>query len=115
MSQTVKEEVINKSELQQWQQKIAHARCRDQFKLTKMLKRLSTVTTDKSSVVERQEQFLEQLQKSLNSVEQRASNTPEVTFSEMLPISERYDEIADLIQNNQVSIIAGETGSGKTT
>ncbi len=115
MSQTVKEEVINKSEFQQWQQKIAHARCRDQFKLTKMLKRLSTVTTDKSSVVERQEQFLEQLQKSLNSVEQRASNTPEVTFPEMLPISERYDEIADLIQNNQVSIIAGETGSGKTT
>ncbi|WP_240776269.1 ATP-dependent RNA helicase HrpA [Nitrincola alkalilacustris] len=32
-----------------------------------------------------------------------------------LPVSERREEIAHAIQNNQVVVIAGETGSGKTT
>jgi ATP-dependent helicase HrpA len=32
-----------------------------------------------------------------------------------LPIFEKYDEIIHTIQNNQVIIISGETGSGKTT
>ncbi len=32
-----------------------------------------------------------------------------------LPISSSLDEIADIIKNHQVTIIAGDTGSGKTT
>jgi ATP-dependent helicase HrpA len=36
-------------------------------------------------------------------------------FSPELPISARAQEITDAIQANQVVIIAGETGSGKTT
>jgi len=32
-----------------------------------------------------------------------------------LPIFSRFDEIKTLIQNNEVSVIEGETGSGKTT
>ncbi len=32
-----------------------------------------------------------------------------------LPVSDRRDEIADAIRENQVVIVAGETGSGKTT
>jgi len=32
-----------------------------------------------------------------------------------LPVSDRREEIAHAIQNNQVVVIAGETGSGKTT
>ncbi|SER44157.1 ATP-dependent RNA helicase HrpA [Corynebacterium cystitidis] len=40
---------------------------------------------------------------------------PEISYPEQLPVSERRDDIMELINNNQVVIIAGETGSGKTT
>lgn len=41
---------------------------------------------------------------------------PEViTYPEELPVSERRDDIMTAIRDNQVVIIAGETGSGKTT
>jgi len=32
-----------------------------------------------------------------------------------LPIADSHDEILDAIQNNQVVLVRGETGSGKTT
>jgi len=41
---------------------------------------------------------------------------PEViTYPEELPVSERRDDIMNAIRDNRVVIIAGETGSGKTT
>ena len=33
----------------------------------------------------------------------------------LLPIWEQKDEIIELVRNNQVVLLAGETGSGKTT
>ena len=38
-----------------------------------------------------------------------------ITFPESLPVSARRDEIAAAIAANQVVIVCGETGSGKTT
>src|SRR4051794_21399225 len=35
--------------------------------------------------------------------------------SPQLPISARADEIGDLLERHQVIVVAGETGSGKTT
>jgi len=40
---------------------------------------------------------------------------PPITYPPELPVSQRKDEIARAIRENQVVIIAGETGSGKTT
>jgi ATP-dependent helicase HrpA len=40
---------------------------------------------------------------------------PPITYPPELPVSQRKDEIARAIEENQVVIIAGETGSGKTT
>ncbi|MTV42007.1 ATP-dependent RNA helicase HrpA, partial [Duganella radicis] len=40
---------------------------------------------------------------------------PPITFPEDLPVSGRRHEIAQVLQNNQVIIVSGETGSGKTT
>ncbi|MEV3853014.1 ATP-dependent RNA helicase HrpA [Streptomyces sp. NPDC050095] len=39
----------------------------------------------------------------------------DVTYPEQLPVSQKKDEIADAIRDHQVVIVAGETGSGKTT
>lgn len=45
-----------------------------------------------------------------------ASDTlPEIIFPPELPISEKREEIARALNNNRVIIVAGETGSGKTT
>ena len=40
---------------------------------------------------------------------------PAITYPPELPVSQRKDDIARAIEENQVVIIAGETGSGKTT
>ncbi|WP_372971842.1 ATP-dependent RNA helicase HrpA, partial [Marinobacter sp.] len=46
--------------------------------------------------------------------ERQALHKP-ATFPSSLPVSERVDDIREAIEQNQVVIIAGETGSGKTT
>ena len=48
-------------------------------------------------------------------VERRRESVPRITYPEQLPISERRQEISDAIRDHQVVIVAGETGSGKTT
>ncbi|MYS24575.1 ATP-dependent helicase HrpA [Streptomyces sp. DvalAA-14] len=45
----------------------------------------------------------------------RRAAVPEVTYPEQLPVSQKKDEIAAAIRDHQVVIVAGETGSGKTT
>src|SRR5574340_183177 len=45
----------------------------------------------------------------------RAASVPAITYPEALPVSQRKDDIADAIRDHQVVIVAGETGSGKTT
>ncbi len=45
----------------------------------------------------------------------RKASLPKLTYPENLPVSARHDEIVSAILNHQVVIIAGETGSGKTT
>ena len=40
---------------------------------------------------------------------------PRIEYDQGLPISAHVDEITELIRNNQVVVVAGETGSGKTT
>src|SRR5690606_424416 len=45
----------------------------------------------------------------------RRAAVPPITYPEELPVCARKDEIADAIRDHQVVIVAGETGSGKTT
>ncbi|QYX79006.1 ATP-dependent RNA helicase HrpA [Streptomyces akebiae] len=46
---------------------------------------------------------------------ERAARVPAVSYPEQLPVSQKKDEIAAAIRDHQVVIVAGETGSGKTT
>src|SRR6478752_115441 len=48
-------------------------------------------------------------------VEKRRATVPTITYPENLPVSARRDDIAAAIRDHQVVVIAGETGSGKTT
>jgi ATP-dependent helicase HrpA len=46
---------------------------------------------------------------------ERRLRVPAVTYPEQLPVSQKKAEIAAAIRDHQVVIVAGETGSGKTT
>jgi ATP-dependent helicase HrpA len=55
-----------------------------------------------------------QVERAERVVAQRAAAVPKITYPP-LPVSERRDEIAAAIREHQVVVLAGETGSGKTT
>ena len=57
----------------------------------------------------------EDLEKYKAFFENRKQSLPKITYDEALPVAQKHDEIIEAIKNNQVLIIAGETGSGKTT
>ena len=59
--------------------------------------------------------FEAKLRVSIAERERRASQLPGATVDETLPIGAHADEIVALVRNHQVVVIAGETGSGKTT
>ena len=65
------------------------------------------------------EQALGQLEAEIDAaaarVEARRRAVPAVSYPPELPVSQLKDKIAEVIRDHQVVIIAGETGSGKTT
>jgi len=55
------------------------------------------------------------LRKSIRSRERRKSNRPQPLYDDQLPILDRKRDIIEAISNHPVTIVSGETGSGKTT
>ncbi len=52
---------------------------------------------------------------SAREVRRRRESVPKFEYVNSLPISSRMNEIENLIAKHQVVIVAGETGTGKTT
>lgn len=61
------------------------------------------------------EEIAAEAEQSAARTARRAGRVPGVTYPEQLPVSQRRDEILEAIRDHQVVIVAGETGSGKTT
>ena len=106
---------------QQLQEVIEQAMLKDRFRLMKRLKELNQryqgrqVNIDTELDDEAWSALCEQAISSRSKLEARRANLPSPDYDDALPVSERREEIAEAIKNNQVVIIAGETGSGKTT
>ena len=60
-------------------------------------------------------QLLAEVEAAEARIAARRASVPAITYPAELPISQRRDEIAAAIRDHQVVVIAGETGSGKTT
>jgi ATP-dependent helicase HrpA len=60
-------------------------------------------------------QIAEEIAAAENRLTRRRSAVPVITYPAGLPVSDRKDDIAAAIRDHQVVIVAGETGSGKTT
>jgi ATP-dependent helicase HrpA len=56
-----------------------------------------------------------EIEKAEARIAARRARVPAVGYPEQLPVSQKKDEIAQAIRDHQVVVIAGETGSGKTT
>ncbi|GAA0912115.1 ATP-dependent RNA helicase HrpA [Nonomuraea longicatena] len=60
-------------------------------------------------------EILADIERAESRLSARRAAVPAVTYPEELPVSQRRDDILAAIRDHQVVIIAGETGSGKTT
>lgn len=60
-------------------------------------------------------EILADVERAEQRLARRRAAVPTVTYPENLPVSQRKDDILAAIRDHQVVIIAGETGSGKTT
>ena len=88
---------------------------KDRFKLRKRLDKLDSLSKQGKLSDQELLKLITSIEVSIREVIERKQFFPELNFNEALPISGRKDEIASLIEKNQVVILAGETGSGKTT
>ncbi|WP_416332376.1 ATP-dependent RNA helicase HrpA [Acinetobacter sp. WCHAc060025] len=61
------------------------------------------------------EKFQELFEKSNHQVKKRFASLPTIKLNQDLPVTQYADKLIEAIQNNQIIIVAGETGSGKTT
>ncbi|MBO9492866.1 ATP-dependent RNA helicase HrpA [Thalassotalea sp. G20_0] len=82
---------------------------RDRYRLRGQLRRLKR---DDEAGLER---IQKKIASSLLLVELRQAALPEVRYEQSLPVIDRKEDIAGAIRDHQVVVIAGETGSGKTT
>ncbi|MFV3403164.1 ATP-dependent RNA helicase HrpA [Pseudomonas sp. NY15463] len=60
-------------------------------------------------------QWVEKVQASCAQVTARQHSVPTIRYDDSLPIAAKRDEIKKALAEHQVLVIAGETGSGKTT
>jgi ATP-dependent helicase HrpA len=61
------------------------------------------------------QRWAEELGKAEARLESRRAALPVVTYPEHLPVSERRDDILEALRSSQVVVLAGDTGSGKST
>lgn len=106
---------IPQSQLKSWQQAIRNCLIKDRFYLER--KRRGIVDRQKTNKpVDKMVTDLEQgIAKSQAAVAERQQRQLTIEYPEQLPVSEKREAIKDAIRENQVIILAGETGSGKTT
>jgi ATP-dependent helicase HrpA len=77
--------------------------------------RLRAAWQKSSKDVSLRKTFERALAVSRTAVEARAASAPAPTFDDSLPIAREAERIVALIRKHPVVVIAGETGSGKTT
>ncbi len=87
----------------------------DRFALRGMLKSVKDAQKAGKPFDKLLEKLNARLEKSRRRFEERAVWKPRLEWDEELPVVARKQEIIDAIRDNQVIVLCGETGSGKST
>ncbi len=113
---TILANVLSMSE-SELEAKISHAMLRDRHRLRSLLKpaRRGKGGRQPQTAEQRREEFHRRLEQSTAIAEMRNQKRPVVDFDIDLPILSHREEIVSTIRENQVVVICGETGSGKST
>jgi ATP-dependent helicase HrpA len=82
---------------------------RDEQRLRRQARRM------RRSSDEDRARFDRQLAEAQDRFQRRRASVPTVTYPPELPVSARRDDLLAAIRDHQVVVVAGETGSGKTT
>jgi ATP-dependent helicase HrpA len=90
-------------------------RVADRFYLSRKLNQLSHLKKSDKRYHNEFENLKKSISASIEKRQQRLQNLPIPEYPEELPVAEHREEILNTIKENQVTIICGETGSGKTT
>ncbi|WP_126454417.1 ATP-dependent RNA helicase HrpA [Sulfuriflexus mobilis] len=93
---------------------IADCMLRDQFRFRRRFRQIQQ-QKNKNEQVPQLAKLEADIQASALLRAGRLAGLPVPTFPDNLPVSDRREAISEAIKNHQVVIIAGETGSGKTT
>ncbi|WP_325167613.1 ATP-dependent RNA helicase HrpA [Zooshikella ganghwensis] len=96
-------------------EQISQAMLKDRFRFNKRLNHLRKTYRGKKIPNEALIAIQDQVAKSTALVQLRKANSPKPTYNEQLPIAQKRAEILDAFKQHQVIVVAGETGSGKTT
>ncbi|EOW9090420.1 ATP-dependent RNA helicase HrpA [Vibrio paracholerae] len=96
--------------------KMALGECliKDRFRFSKRIDGASKIKNESARNAVFDEIALD-IAQSMMVVEQRKQQMPKIEYPALLPVSQKRDDIAQAIAHHQVVIVAGETGSGKTT
>lgn len=98
-----------------FRQELSGVMTRDRYRLSRRLHEIEQLAGAERDYEPQLQKWQKQLAASNALVTRRREAMPvNIEFPD-LPISEKRDEIAALIAANQVVVLAGETGSGKTT
>jgi len=87
---------------------------KDRFRFSKRIAGASNIKNESARNAVFDEIALD-IAQSMMVVQQRINQKVTINYPELLPVSQKRDDIAKAIEENQVVIVAGETGSGKTT
>ncbi len=103
------------SQLSPLQTAIDHALSSDRPGLLKRLRGLQSRERQGQPIDQGLPKLSAAIEQSVAARLKRFESRPEITYPEELPVSGKRAEIAAAISEHQVVVIAGETGSGKTT
>jgi ATP-dependent helicase HrpA len=87
----------------------------DRFALAKQCRQLQKQAAENIDVDDKLLALAQRIESSALRVIQRRDNLPKILYPEDLPVAQRLDDIRKAITDHQVVVLAGETGSGKTT
>jgi len=90
--------------------RLAELTLRDEHRLRRRLQRLGRTSTDADVA-----RAVAELEGAEARMSRRRAAVPAVSYPPQLPVSARKDDLLAAIRDHQVVIVAGETGSGKTT
>ncbi|MGZ8163780.1 MAG: ATP-dependent RNA helicase HrpA, partial [Methylobacter sp.] len=105
---------MSNSDLKQLTQQLPHCLNQDRHVFRRQLDRLRSDFQKGKNPVQEFNTLASRIEKSVASRNKRLAGIPALNFPD-LPVTGKKDDIAKLIQENQVVIVCGETGSGKTT